>query len=109
MARLIRRFNLRGIIGKGGMGQDTLAACRECGCAYFDAIGGAAQILAAAVKEVRGVHLLERFGAPEAVWELFVEDFPVMVTMDAHGCSLHAQVAAQSRRHLERLLALAGS
>lgn len=97
MATLIERFGIRGIIGKGGMGEQTLRACREFGCVYMHAVGGAAQVLAAAIKRVENVFLLEEFGAPEAVWDLVVEAFPVLVTMDASGESLHEQV----RRHAE--------
>jgi fumarate hydratase class I len=88
-ADIIRRFGLRGVIGKGGMGEKTLAACQQFGCAYFHAIGGAAQVLAECIKAVRGVYFMEQFGAPEAIWELEVTDFPAVVTMDANGHSLH--------------------
>ena len=99
---IIRRFGLRGVIGKGGMGDRTLAACKENGCVYFHAIGGAAQVLAECVKKVRNVYFLEKFGSPEAVWELEVENFPVVVTMDAHGASLHREVLAASQAELAR-------
>lgn len=97
MAALISRYGIRGVIGKGGMGESTRLACREFGCLYLHAVGGAAQVLADAIREVRGVHLLERFGAPEAMWELRVEGFPAVVTMDAGGQSLHDDVLARSR------------
>ena len=97
---IIKEFGLRGVIGKGGMGDRTLAACKEHGCVYFHAIGGAAQVLAECVKSVRNVYLLEKFGAPEAIWELEVENFPVVVTMDAHGHSLHEEVLAASQAAL---------
>ncbi len=100
---LIRRLKIRGVIGKGGMGKGTLAACREVGAAYLHAIGGAAQVLAERVTAVKGVHLMEKFGSPEAIWEFEVQRFPVVVTMDAHGNSLHAQVLAESEAALARL------
>ena len=99
-ADIIQRFGIRGVIGKGGMGDKTLAACKEFGCVYLHAIGGAAQVLAECVKTVRGVYFLERFGAPEAIWELEVENFPAVVTMDAHGRSLHQEVLAASQAAL---------
>jgi fumarate hydratase class I len=104
MADLIRRFSLRAVIGKGGMGDATARACQECGCVYLHAVGGAAQVLADAIRQVRGVYLLERFGAPEAIWELSVEGFPAVVTMDAHGGSLHAAVAQRAAEAMARLL-----
>ena len=102
--QIIRDFGLRGVIGKGGMGERTLAACQEYGCVYLHAIGGAAQVLAECVKKVRGVYLLEEFGSPEAIWEMAVEDFPVVVTMDSHGRSLHQEVLAHSQAELARRL-----
>lgn len=103
--QIIRDFGVRGVIGKGGMGDRTLKACKEHGCVYFHAIGGAAQVLAECVKKVRNVHMLEKFGSPEAIWELEVENFPAFVTMDANGNSLHQEVMAASSAELARHVA----
>lgn len=100
--QIIRDFGLRGVIGKGGMGPKTLAACKEHGCCYFHAIGGAAQVLAECIKKVNNVYMLEEFGSPEAIWELEIEGFPVVVTMDAHGNSLHQEVLAASQAELAK-------
>ena len=91
-AGIIEKYGLRAVIGKGGMGEKTRQACEKFGCVYLHAIGGAAQVLAEAIKEVQDVHMLEKFGSPEAIWELRVENFPVVVTIDAHGNSLHKDV-----------------
>lgn len=104
-ASLIQKFHLRGVIGKGGMGAKTLASCQEHGCVYFHAIGGAAQVLAEKVTLVRGVHLMEKFGSPEAIWEFEVAAFPVVVTMDAHGNSLHKDLLAASTAKLQEIFA----
>ena len=101
---LMEQYGIRGVIGKGGMGPKTLEYCRKVGAVYFHAIGGAAQVLAERVVKVEGVHLAEKFGSPEAVWEFRVERFPAVVTMDSHGQSLHAQVLADSAAKLEKLL-----
>jgi len=101
---IIRKFGVRGVIGKGGMGDRTLAACKEAGCVYLHAVGGAAQVLAECIKSVRGVYMMEQFGAPEAIWELEVENFPAVVTMDAHGHSLHRDVMASSQAELAKHL-----
>jgi len=98
--QVIRDFGLRGVIGKGGMGERTIAACQEYGCVYLHAIGGAAQVLAECIKEVRNVYMMEKFGAPEAIWEFVVKDFPAVVTIDSHGRSLHAEVLARSKAAL---------
>jgi len=102
--QIIKEFSLRGVIGKGGMGDRTLAACQEHGCVYLHAIGGAAQVLAECIKSVRNVYLLEKFGAPEAIWELEVENFPAVVTMDANGNSLHKEVFDASQKALAQRL-----
>ena len=102
--QIIRDFGVRGVIGKGGMGEKTLAACKEHGCVYLHAIGGAAQVLAECVKKVRNVYFAEEFGSPEAIWELEIENFPAVVTIDSHGNSLHKEVMAASSAALaERL------
>jgi fumarate hydratase class I len=101
---VMRDFGIRGVIGKGGMGERTLAACRDYGCAYFHAIGGAAQVLAECVKTVREVYFLKEFGSPEAIWEFEVERFPAVVTMDAHGNSLHKDVFEASQAKLAQHL-----
>lgn len=101
---VMRHFNLKGVIGKGGMGAKTLQACQEVPAVYFHAVGGAASLIAQSVQKVRGVYKLE-FGVPEAMWVIEVQDFPVVVTMDAHGNSLHSEVDAESQKVLEELLA----
>ena len=93
---VIAHFNLKGVIGKGGMGPNTLRACREQPAVYFHAIGGAASLIAQSVKEVLTVYKLE-FGVPEAMWVIRVEDFPVVVTMDSHDASIHETVEAASQ------------
>jgi tartrate/fumarate subfamily iron-sulfur-dependent hydro-lyase beta chain len=100
---VMRHFNLKGVIGKGGMGPKTLQACGEVPGVYLHAIGGAASWIARTVQRVLGVYKLG-FGVPEAIWVIEVQDFPAVVTMDAHGESLHADVEAKSREVLERLL-----
>jgi fumarate hydratase class I len=102
--QIIRDLGLRGVIGKGGMGKKTLEACQQYGCVYLHAVGGAAQVLAERIKRVRNVYLMEKFGAPEAIWEFEVENFPAVVTIDAHGNSLHQEVFAASQAELAKLL-----
>jgi fumarate hydratase subunit beta len=103
-AQIIRDFGLRGVIGKGGMGDRTLAACKEFGCVYLHAVGGAAQVLAECVKKVRNVFMMKEFGAPEAIWELEIENFPAVVTIDSHGNSLHKEIFAASSAELAKRL-----
>jgi fumarate hydratase class I len=101
-AEVIRRYGVRAVIGKGGMGAKTLAALKECGAVYLNAIGGAAQYYARTVEQVLGVNLLE-FGIPEAMWHLKVKGFVAIVTMDSNGHSLHATVEKTTGEQLELL------
>jgi fumarate hydratase subunit beta len=103
-AAVIEKYGLRGVIGKGGMGSATLKACSEFGCVYLSAVGGLATTLARSVVDVTGVHKLEEFGVPEAMWVIRVENFPAVVTMDTHGKSIHDEIAALSRKSYERLV-----
>ena len=105
-ADVIGKYGLRGVIGKGGMGPKTLAGLKEHGAVYFHAVGGTAQVLAQAVVKVEQVFQLKEFGVPEALWVIQVKDFPVVVTMDSHGGSLHAEVEKASKAKLEQLLGL---
>ncbi len=100
--QVIRDLGLRGVIGKGGMGEKTLEACQKYGCVYLHAIGGAAQVLAQCVQRVPNVYFMEQFGAPEAIWEFDVVNFPAVVTMDSHGNSLHKEVFAASQAELAK-------
>jgi fumarate hydratase class I len=98
-ADVIQRYGVRAVVGKGGMGAKTLAALKESGAVYLNAIGGAAQFYARTIKSVDGVSWLE-FGTPEAMWHLALEGFPAIVTMDSHGNSLHREVEQQSAKEL---------
>ncbi|MEE8356564.1 MAG: FumA C-terminus/TtdB family hydratase beta subunit [Anaerolineales bacterium] len=102
-SEVLHHFDMRGVIGKGGMGANTLKACHDVPAAYFHAIGGAATLIAESVEEVLGVYKMS-FGVPEAIWVLRVKDFPVVVTMDSHGVSIHDEVETESKKKLQDLL-----
>ncbi len=101
-AEILRRYGVRAVVGKGGMGAKTLAGLKESGGVYLNAIGGAAQFYARSIDRVTGVSLMQ-FGTPEAMWHLEVRDFPAIVTMDSHGNSLHKDVEQESGAVLETL------
>ena len=103
-ADVMKHFNAKGVIGKGGMGPKTLAGCQEVPFVYLHAIGGAASYIAQSVKKVLGVYKLD-FGVPEAMWVIEVKDFPVVVTMDSHGDSQHKVIDEKSKKVFEKLLA----
>lgn len=99
-ADIMKKFGIRAVIGKGGMGPRTLQGLKEHGAVYLNAIGGAAQYYAECVQQVEGVDFME-FGVPEAMWHLRVKGFAAVVTMDSHGNSLHADVEQDSMKKLE--------
>jgi len=100
---LIENFSVKAIIGKGGMDDGCLAAFKKFGCVYFHAVGGAAALLSDRIKEVVSVNKLE-FGIPEAIWEIKVKDFPVIVTMDTHGNSIHKDIFEKTKNIYEGLV-----
>jgi fumarate hydratase class I len=101
-AHVIREYGVRAVIGKGGMGKKTLAALKDSGAVYLNGIGGAAQYYARSIDKVLGVHLFD-FGIPEAMWHLHVNNFVAIVTMDAHGNSLHADIEKDTGEKLALL------
>ncbi len=101
---IIREYGISGIIGKGGMGERTLNAFKKYKAVYFYAIGGLAQVLAECVIDVKDVFMLKEFGSPEAMWVLDVRDFPVTVTMDSYGNSLHKIMYEKSKAVLNKLV-----
>lgn len=98
---MIEKYNTPAFVGKGGMDKDSLETMRGR-AVYFSAIGGAACLYAKAMK-VKQVDKLE-FGMPEAIWEFEITNFPVMVSMDAKGNSLHDDVYKKSKAAFERLI-----
>ncbi|MEO8356737.1 MAG: fumarate hydratase C-terminal domain-containing protein [Chloroflexota bacterium] len=103
-ADVMKHFNIKAVIGKGGMGPRTLQGCMDTPGVYLHAIGGAASFLAQTVHRVLGVYKLQEFGVPEAMWVIEVERFPVVVTMDAYGQSKHSLLDESSGKVLDELL-----
>jgi len=103
---VIKEYGIRGVMGKGGMGEKTLKALGENGSVYLHAVGGAATLQGQAVKKVHGVIKLEEFGVPEAMWIIEVEDFQAVVTMDSHGNSLHKEIKEASDKIADELIGI---
>lgn len=105
-ADVICEYGARGVIGKGGMGDRTAEGLERCGAVYFHAVGGAGTLIANSVVKVLDVHYLEEFGTPEAFWVIEVKDFPLVVTMDAAGNSLHSRVREDSAAVARNLMGI---
>ncbi len=98
----IKRFGVRIIIGKGGMGERTQKALAEFGAVYAAYTGGAGALAARSIKRVREVYWLDELGIPEAVWVFEVERFgPLVVAMDSHGGNVYRVVNERVRKVLE--------
>ncbi len=102
-ATVMCEYNVKGVIGKGGMGDRTSEGLKRCGGVYFHAVGGAGTLIANSVKKVKKVFKLEEFGTPEAFWIIDVEDFPLVVTMDSHNRSIHKEIKEKSEKKAEEL------
>ena len=104
---LMQRDGVRLIIGKGGMGQATLDAFKEFGGAYLAVVGGAAALETTWIPEIEDVDMDDLH--PESLWKFRIEGFgPLLVTMDSHGNSLHAQVNAEAAARRAAVLASIG-
>lgn len=103
-AAVMEHYKVRAVIGKGGMGEKTLAGLSKSGGVYLHAIGGLAASLAKSVVEVKDVYMLDELGVPEAFWHIEVKDFPAVVTMDSHGGSLHKAIKANSDEVTKKLI-----
>lgn len=101
---IISRYGIRGVMGKGGMGDKTIKAMKRYGCVYFNTIGGAGTYLAERIEKVLDVWLLDEFGIVEAMWIFEVEDFPAIVTIDAYGKSLHEEIRVRSFKRFAGLI-----
>jgi fumarate hydratase subunit beta len=98
----IERFEVRAIVGKGGMSQPTVEAMAKFGCVYLAMTGGAAILGAEGITDVKGVEWLD-LGMPEAMWALEVKGFgPLTVGIDAHGNSLYKRVNEEVQANLPK-------
>jgi len=101
---VIEEFGVKVIIGKGGMGESTLEACKRHRVVYVQGIGGVGVLNAEAVVDVMDVFKRDEFGLPEAIWKIRVEKFTGIVTMDAHGNSLYRDIQKKTEEALKKLL-----
>ncbi len=103
-SEVIEKYGIRAVIGKGGMKEKTLEALQKFGAVYLLAVGGTAALLAEKIIKVKNVYFLEEFGIPEALWEIEVKDFPLIVSMDSKGNSLHKEVLENSEKKFRELI-----
>jgi fumarate hydratase subunit beta len=99
----IKNFEVRVIIGKGGMGKRTTEAMAKYGAVYGAFTGGAAILAAKAIKSVKSVEWLD-LGMPEAMWILEVEEFgPLAIAIDSHGNNLFEDVKRKVEQNKQKI------
>jgi len=102
--QFLTAFGTKMVIGKGGMGDKTLAVLRKSGAVYAHYPGGVGALAAQAITRVTDVYWLDELGIPEAVWILDIELFgPLTITMDSHGKSLYRDLEESIKKNLERI------
>ena len=104
---LLSQCGVRLIIGKGGLGNASLAAFGELGGAYLAVIGGTAALETTWIEAIEDVDLDDL--NPESLWRFRIHDFgPLRVAMDSHGGSIYAAVDADARGKRAAALAALG-
>jgi len=96
-AEMVSQLGVRAIVGKGGMGEDTISSLHKYGGIYLLAAPGCGVVHSEAVKKVLRVHWLEELGVPEAIWVMEVNKWgPLVVGMDSHGRSIFRDIAERA-------------
>ena len=105
---LMEREGVRLIVGKGGLGPQSLAAIGELGGAYLAVIGGAAALQTTWIEAIEDVDFEEL--NPECLWKFRISGFgPLLVTMDSHGGSIHRDINAEAASRRDDVLARIGA
>ncbi len=105
---LMERCGARVIVGKGGMGAETLRAFQELGGAYLAVVGGAAALETTWIEAIEDVDLDDLH--PESLWRFRIHGFgPLLVGMDAHGGSLYSRVQDNAAARRAAILATIGA
>lgn len=102
-ADMIKNYHIRVIIGKGGMGKDTIEAMKKEKAIFTAFTGGAGVLLPAnSIKKVKGAYWLD-LGTPEAFWVFKVENFgPLTVAIDSNGNSLYTELEKEIEINKEK-------
>ena len=104
---MLEQLGVRIIIGKGGLGPDSLAAFRELGGVYLAIVGGTAALETTWIEAIEDVDLDDL--NPESLWRFRIRDFgPLLVAMDSHSASLYDAVDDLARKRRGAVLAALG-
>lgn len=101
----IEQTGVKIIVGKGGMGINTEAGCRENKALHCVFPAGCAVVAATCVEEIEAVHWLD-LGMPEALWVSRVKEFgPLIVSIDAEGNNIFEQNKVEFNKRKEAAIA----
>lgn len=104
---LLTQYGVRIVIGKGGLGADSLAAFADLGGVYLAIVGGTAALETTWIEAIEDVDLDDL--NPESLWQFRIRGFgPLLVAMDSHGQSLYARVDSAARDKRAAALAVMG-
>lgn len=98
---LNKKYGIKTIIGKGGFRNTNIF--KKTKMVYLHSLSGCGALLAKKIVKVHSVSKLQEFGMPEAIWEIEVKDFPVLVTIDSKGNNLHDKIYAESGKIAKKL------
>ena len=98
---MLDKTGLVGMIGKAERGPEAIESIRRHKAVYLMAVGGAAYLVAKAIKSAR-VIAFEDLGM-EAIYEFVVQDMPVTVAVDAGGTSVHTTGPAEWRARIGKI------
>jgi L(+)-tartrate dehydratase beta subunit len=103
-ADFIEKTRVKIMIGKGGMGEKTAAACREYGAIHCVYPGGCAVLGASQIEKIENVYWYE-LGMAECIWVMKTQGFgPLIVSIDTQGNNLFAENSAYyASRRKERV------
>jgi L(+)-tartrate dehydratase beta subunit len=101
--KLIEKYGVSAIVGKGGLLEGSLNAMKKFGATYFAIVGGAAALETTQIEEIEEVYWEDLF--PECLWVFRVKNFgPLIVAMDSHGNSIYKRVYSEARSKLPKIV-----
>lgn len=99
---LLERYQVRAIVGKGGLLQASVEALEKFGGVYLAIVGGAAALETTQIEAIEDVWWEDLM--PECLWKFRVKNFgPLVVAIDAHGHSLYRNVEERAAERIRQL------
>lgn len=100
--QVMKKYSIKVFIGKAGMDDDDVKKAMKNKAVYLAAVGGAGVLYAKTMK-IKNIYLKE-LGMADAIWEIEVKDFPLIVAMDSQGNSIYHDIYLQSKKKIKKFL-----